>query len=156
MMKHKGYLERAIALACDNIENGNGPFGAVIVKNGMIIAEGTNQVTCNNDPTAHAEVQAIRAACKELKTFNLSGCMIYSSCEPCPMCFSAIYWAHIDAVYYAANKHDAELAGFDDAFIYREMEKPGCERSIQFSEITVANSTGPFKIWESVPDKIKY
>ena len=108
-------MRRAIQLAVDNVKNGGGPFGAVIARNGEIIAEGVNRVTPNHDPTAHAEVQAIRAAAARLENFDLAGCSIYSSCEPCPMCLGAIYWAHLDHLYFAATKTDAARAGFDDA-----------------------------------------
>ncbi|HEY9885779.1 MAG TPA: nucleoside deaminase, partial [Vampirovibrionales bacterium] len=116
------FIKKAIEIANQNIENGGGPFGALVVKDGQVIAEGRNKVTNNNDPTAHAEVIAIRNACKVLNTFQLTGCEIYSSCEPCPMCFAAIYWARPKAVYYAATKYDAAQAGFDDEFIYKELE----------------------------------
>jgi tRNA(Arg) A34 adenosine deaminase TadA len=155
-MEHIHFLQKAIALADVNAEQGGGPFGAVIVRDGRIIAEGANQVTCSNDPTAHAEVQAIRSAGQKLGTFNLSGCTLYSSCEPCPMCFSAIYWAHIDKVFYAANKNDAEEAGFDDAFIYKEIGKSHNERSIPFEEISIPDAKRPFERWNKHPDKIKY
>jgi tRNA(Arg) A34 adenosine deaminase TadA len=119
---NKEYMRKAIDLAIENVKNGGGPFGAVIVKNGEIVSTGVNRVTANNDPTAHAEVGAIRAACEKLGTFMLDGCEIYSSCEPCPMCLGAIYWAHIDRLYYGCNKSDAADAGFDDSFIYKELE----------------------------------
>src|SRR5574344_2649756 len=119
---NKDFLLCAIQMATDNVANGNGgPFGAVVAKEGKIIARATNTVTTSNDPTAHAEVNAIREACRVLGTFDLSGCEIYSSCEPCPMCLSAIYWARIDKIYYSANCIDAAQAGFDDSFIYKEM-----------------------------------
>ena len=111
-------MREACRISEENVQNGGGPFGAVIARNGEIIATGVNRVTANCDPTAHAEVSAIRAACSKLNTFDLSGCEIYSSCEPCPMCLSAIYWAHIDKLYYGNNKTDAKNIGFDDSFIY--------------------------------------
>lgn len=123
-MTHQELMRRAIQLAVDNVKNGGGPFGAVIARNGEIIAEGVNRVTPNHDPTAHAEVQAIRAAAARLENFDLAGCSIYSSCEPCPMCLGAIYWAHLDHLYFAATKTDAARAGFDDAFIYDELPLP--------------------------------
>lgn len=120
-MEKTDIMRKAIALSIENVKNGGGPFGAVIVKDGKIIAHGVNRVTANNDPTAHAEISAIRAACEKLHTFDLSGCEIYTSCEPCPMCLGAIYWAHLDKIYYGNNKHDAADIGFDDSFIYNEM-----------------------------------
>ena len=116
------FMQMAIDMSIKNIDEGGGPFGAVIVKDGRVVAMGANRVVPNNDPTAHAEVSAIRAACEALGTFSLEGCDIYSSCEPCPMCLGAIYWAHLDHLYYGANKHDAAAAGFDDQFIYEELE----------------------------------
>lgn len=149
-------IQKVIGLAVENIQHGGGPFGAVIVKNGEIIASGVNRVTAANDPTAHAEMDAIREAGKRLGTFNLKGCEIYTSCEPCPMCFSAIYWARLDAVYYAATKHEAEEAGFDDAFIYKEFEKTEEQRQIQFVKINTGSNQKPFEIWKNKTDKIPY
>lgn len=155
-MKQNDFMKRAIELAAENIKNGGGPFGAVIVKEGNIIAEGVNRVTQLNDPTAHAEVLAIRSACKQLNSFNLEGCEIYSSCEPCPMCFSSIYWAHIDKVYFAANKSEAAQAGFDDAFIYNEIALSHRSRKIPFEEITHELRLVPFEKWEQQEDKMEY
>lgn len=152
----KKFMTKALEIAAQNIENKGGPFGAVVVKDGEIIAEGTNKVTELNDPTAHAEVQAIRQACQKLNTFNLSGCELYTSCEPCPMCFSSIYWAHIDIVYFAANHVDAEKAGFDDAFIYDEIKLDYDKRKIPFVEMAHELKVVPFKKWEQLDDKIKY
>lgn len=149
-------MTRALELAAENVDKKGGPFGAVIVKDGKIIAEGVNQVPVLNDPTAHAEVQAIRAACKVLNTFNLEGCEIYTSCEPCPMCFSSIYWAHLDKVYYAANQFDARQAGFDDAFIYDEIKLDIKERKILFVELPHGKKTFPFEQWDQLEDKITY
>ena len=118
------YMKEAIRLSVENVEKGGGPFGAVIVKDGEIIARGANRVTSTNDPTAHAEVTAIREAAKVLNTFNLEGCEIFTSCEPCPMCLAAIYWARIDRIYFGNTKTDAKNIGFDDSFIYEEIEKP--------------------------------
>ncbi len=155
-MEDQEFIKMAIDLAESNIQEGGGPFGAVIVKNGTIVARGTNRVTYNNDPTAHAEIQAIREAGQKLGTFDLKGCSIYTSCEPCPMCFSAIYWARLDAVYYAATQHDAEKAGFDDAFIYKELEKTIENRSIPFVKLEVENSCSPFDDWNRKIDKQAY
>ena len=127
-MTKQELMQRAIDLATENVRNGGGPFGAVIVRDGKIVAEGVNRVTSQHDPTAHAEVQAIRQACQALNTFDLTGCDIYSSCEPCPMCLGAIYWAHLDHLFFAGTKNDAARVGFDDAFIYKELPLPIHER----------------------------
>ena len=128
-MNNKELMRRAIALSEESVKNGGGPFGAVIARNGEIVAEAANRVTLDHDPTAHAEVSAIRLASRKLGTFNLSGCDIYTSCEPCPMCLGAIYWAHLDNIYYANNREDAANIGFDDDFIYNEMALKPSERS---------------------------
>jgi len=155
-MEDNIFITQAIDLANQNVTDGGGPFGAIVVKNGEIIAMGVNRVTEMNDPTAHAEVQAIRKACEKLNSFDLSGCEIYSSCEPCPMCFSAIYWAHISKVYYAATHHDAEDAGFDDAHIYREVKLKPHERSIPFIKVDHTQKMVPFEIWGKKENKEKY
>jgi guanine deaminase len=155
-MEENVFISMAIELAAQNVLDGGGPFGALIVRDGQIIAEGVNRVTETNDPTAHAEVLAIRKACEKLKTFDLSGCEIYSSCEPCPMCFSAIYWSHISKVYYAASHHDAEDAGFADALIYREVQMKPVERSIPFIKIEHPQRIAPFEIWIKKEDKETY
>ena len=156
MDKNK-YMQLAIDLAKDNVKKGfGGPFGAVIVKNGEVIAQAANSVTSTNDPTAHAEVNAIRQACKKLNTFNLSGCEIYASCEPCPMCLSAIYWARIDKVYVAATKKDAADAGFDDEFIYKELDLPETKRQLKTSELLMEEGQKPFIEWKQKADKITY
>ncbi len=155
-MEKEFYMRRAIALAIDNVKNGGGPFGAVIVKDGQIIAEGVNRVTSQHDPTAHAEVQAIRAACRKLETFDLEGCEIYSSCEPCPMCLGAIYWAHLSHLYFAGTKIDAAKAGFDDAFIYKELPLEIHERQLPTETMMHDEALEPFKEWMSASDKIEY
>lgn len=155
-MEDKDFMRQAIALAVDNVEKGGGPFGAVIVKDGKVIATGTNRVTPNNDPTAHAEVCAIRAACAKLGTFNLSGCVLYTSCEPCPMCLGAIYWAHIDKIYYGANQHDAAAVDFDDSFIYRELELKPEQRHKPMENILHDEALAPFKAWGIKSDKVEY
>lgn len=133
---HEKFMRIAIVLSEKNVLEGlGGPFGAVVVRDGKIIAKSGNKVTTTNDPTAHAEVSAIRLACKKLKTFDLSGCNIYTSCEPCPMCLSAIYWARIQTIYYANTKRDAGTIGFDDQFIYEEIDKPIAKRSIPAKQI---------------------
>lgn len=140
----------AIALSERNVCNGKGgPFGAVIVKEGKVIAKSANKVTSTNDPTAHAEVSAIRMACKKLSTFDLRGCVIYTSCEPCPMCLSAIYWARIDVIYYANTKADAGNIGFDDQFIYEELEKPMEHRKVPVTQLLRTEALSAFKLWEA-------
>ena len=155
-MRNDDFMRQAIALAVENIKNGGGPFGAVIVKDGQVVATGVNRVTANNDPTAHAEVSAIRAACTKLGTFDLSGCVIYSSCEPCPMCLGAIYWAHIDKVYYGANQLDAAAVDFDDSFIYRELELEPAKRRMPVENILRDEALAPFRAWTEKDDKIRY
>lgn len=151
------HMRRAISLAEDNASSGNGgPFGAVIVKDGKVVAEGSNTVTVDNDPTAHAEVNAIRRACAVLGTFDLSGCELYTSCEPCPMCLAACYWAHISRVYYAAGRDDAAAAGFDDDMIYVEVAKPLDERKLPFIQLLPDEGLRPFLLWRSNPDKVRY
>lgn len=154
---NKEFLQLAIDTALDNIKSNNGgPFGAVIVKDGVLIAKSPNTVTSSNDPTAHAEINAIRLACKELKTFDLSGCEIYSSCEPCPMCLSAIYWARISKVYYAADRFDAQKAGFDDSFIYNEISLSEKDRSIYIENAMHKEGQLPFELWQETENKTKY
>lgn len=149
-------MKRAIALSKKNIESGGGPFGAVIVKDGKIIGEGWNKVTSHNDPTAHAEVEAIRAACQNLKNFDLTGAEIYSSCEPCPMCLSAIYWARLSKIYYGNTKTDAASIEFDDDFLYTEIPKPKAERKISMVQMMHAEALEVFKAWNASDKKIKY
>ena len=150
------FIRMACELASENIDNGGGPFGAVIVKDGEIVATGCNRVTVNNDPTAHAEVNAIRKACELKQDFNLEGCVIYSSCEPCPMCLSAIYWAGISRIYYANTQHDAAAINFDDNFIYEELDKPKELRSIPSIHIVDEKAIDHFKKWAAKEDKIEY
>lgn len=149
-------MRRAIALALESVAQGGGPFGAVVAREGRIVAEGKNGVTLNCDPTAHAEVQAIRAAARRLGTFDLSGCTIYSSCEPCPMCLGAIYWAHIDRMYYGCDKHDAAEAGFDDAFIYRELALSPEERRLKSEELLPDEAIEAFRRWKAKDDRVDY
>jgi guanine deaminase len=151
------FMARAIELAIENVRPGKGgPFGAVIVKDGKIIAEGTNSVTSTNDPTAHAEVMAIRGACAKLGAFQLDGCELYTSCEPCPMCLGAIYWARPDRMYYAGTAADASRVGFDDSFIYKEIPLPPAERKIQMIHIMREEAQAAFRVWETQPNKIPY
>lgn len=143
-------------MACDNVAGGGGPFGALIVKDQCIIAGSGNRVTPNLDPTAHAEVMAIRLACQRLGDFQLSDCILYTSCEPCPMCLGAIYWARLQAVYFACNRFDAAAAGFDDSFIYDEIPKLPAERRIAMHYIDLAGSASPFEEWNRLETKIRY
>ena len=155
-MEKEKYMKRAIQLAVDNVRNGGGPFGAVIVKDGRIVAEGVNRVTSQHDPTAHAEVQAIREACRKMETFDLTGCEIYSSCEPCPMCLGAIYWAHLSHLYFAGTKIDAARAGFDDAFIYEELPLDIQHRQLPTETMMHNEALQPFDEWMKSSDKIEY
>ena len=150
------FMKRAIQIAKDGVNNNGGPFGAVVVKNGKIIAESYNKVTMLNDPTAHAEVLAIRKACNALNSFDLSGCDIYSSCEPCPMCLGAMYWARINKLYYSATRADAEKAGFDDSVIYQEFTLLHDDRKLITTRIKDAEAQSPFKLWKCKEDKICY
>lgn len=150
------FMDEAIRISIENINNGGGPFGAVIVKDNEIIAISGNSVTNDNDPTAHAEVNCIRKACKHLQTFNLSGCDIYSSCEPCPMCLSAIYWARIDNLYYANTKTDAAKIGFDDSFIYNELSLDYTQRKLKSEQHSRAQALKAFEIWSAKSDKTEY
>jgi len=150
------FMKRAIVLSIQNIKDNGGPFGCVIVKDNNIIAEGVNRVTFNNDPTAHAEIVAIRNACNKLNTFNLEGCELYSSCEPCPMCLSAIYWSHIDKVYFGNSREDAAKIQFDDKFIYDELSLKMKERKIPISQISRDEAIKAFNIWENEDNKIRY
>ena len=147
---------RAIELSINSAQNTGGPFGCVIVKNNKIIAEGSNKVTLSNDPTAHAEIVSIREACQSLNTFNLSGCDLYSSCEPCPMCLSAIYWSHIDNIYYANTRDDAKEINFDDSLIYSEFSKKIEDRKIPIKQMLRDEALQAFKIWSKKTDKIEY
>ena len=154
--QQKLWMREAIALSSRNVDNGGGPFGAVIVKDGKIVARGANRVTADNDPTAHAEVNAIRKAAAELGTFDLSGCEIYTSCEPCPMCLSAIYWARIDRIYYGNTQYDAKAINFDDSFIYSELSLAAEERSIPTTRLLCDEAIVTFDKWRDKEDKIEY
>jgi len=147
---------RAIELSIESAKSKGGPFGSVIVKNNEIIAEGFNKVTISNDPTAHGEIVAIRSACQKLNTFNLSGCDLYSSCEPCPMCLSAIYWSRIENIFYANTRIDAKNIDFDDSFIYSEINKNLENRKIKMHQMHRDEALEAFKIWKNKEDKIKY
>ncbi len=151
------FQRRAIALATRNVLTvAGGPFGAVVVRDGKIIGEGANSVTSTNDPTAHAEVNAIRAAAKSLGTFSLAGCDLYTSCEPCPMCLAAAYWARLDAVYYGASAADAARAGFDDAFLYDELRKDASERKLSSTQLLADEAWASFAAWIAAPNKVEY
>jgi tRNA(Arg) A34 adenosine deaminase TadA len=151
------FMREAISLSQKGMrDNEGGPFGAIIVRNGEIVGRGNNKVTKNNDPTAHAEVNAIRDACENLGTFQLSDCELYTSCEPCPMCLGAIYWARLKKVYYACTREDAAKIGFDDDFIYQEIEKPLAERKIPMEQMDREEARKVFDEWEGKEDKIGY
>jgi guanine deaminase len=151
------FLRRAIHLATQNVfRGGGGPFGAVVVRQGAIIGEGVNTVTASLDPTAHAEVNAIRAAARALGSFTLAGCELYSSCQPCPMCLAAAHWARTDAIYYGASAKDAARAGFDDAFLYEEFRKPQAERSLATAQLLADEAWASFAAWIASTSKIEY
>ena len=150
------FMREAIRLASDSVRNGGGPFGAVVVKDGKIVAGSSNRVTIDNDPTAHAEVNTIREACRRLGTFDLSGCVIYTSCEPCPMCLGAIYWAHIDRIYYGNTRKDAADIDFADDFIYEEMDKPFDERTVPIIPMLRDEALQSFRLWTEKTDKTEY
>jgi tRNA(Arg) A34 adenosine deaminase TadA len=151
------FMARAIELSVENVRSGRGgPFGAVVVKAGKMIAEGVNQVTARNDPTAHAEVLAIRQACEKLACFELKDCELYTSCEPCPMCLGAIYWTRVAHVYYAGSAADASRAGFDDSAIYHEIGQPPTTRTIPMTQTMREEALAAFRAWEEKPDKIRY
>jgi guanine deaminase len=150
-------MRRAIELALENVRSGRGgPFAALVVRNGEVLAEGTNQVTSTNDPSAHAEVLAVRSACRKLQHFQLTGCEIYTSCEPCPMCLGLIYWARPDQLFYAATARDAAAVGFHDARIYRELQLPAADRSIPMVQILREEALAAFRAWQEKPDRIDY
>ena len=154
-MKNK-FMTRAIELSIKSVNAGGGPFGSVIVKDKKIIAEGSNKVTSTNDPTAHGEIVVIRQACKNLNHFNLCGCKLYSTCEPCPMCLSAIYWARIDKIYYANTRNDARKIDFDDSLIYSELQKNVKKRKIAMIQIMRDEALKAFELWDKKTDKVKY
>ncbi len=156
MEEKNKFMLKAIELSIKSAETIGGPFGCVIVKDNKIISEGSNKVTSTNDPTAHGEIVAIREACLKLNTFNLSGCELYSTCEPCPMCLSAIYWSHIDKIFYANTRDDAKNIDFDDSFIYSEINKKIEDRKIQMIQMHRDEALKAFKIWNEKVDKIKY
>ncbi|MDR3744914.1 MAG: nucleoside deaminase [Acidobacteriaceae bacterium] len=151
------FMQRAIELATANAQaHAGGPFGAIIVRDGEIIATGVNQVTSTNDPTAHAEVVAIREACRALGSFRLTGCVVYTSCEPCPMCLAALYWAHVDAIFYGNSASDAADAGFADAFLYAELSRPHDQRKIPMTRLLAEDAIESFEVWHALPNRINY
>lgn len=154
---HEQFLQKAIDLACSNVTNAHGgPYGAIIVRNNQVIAGSGNQVTTDLDPTAHAEIMAIRSACQLINDFQLTNCILYSSCEPCPMCLGAIYWARLSAAYFACNRFDAASAGFDDSFIYDEVDKLPEQRSIVMQQLVLPNADRPFMLWNADQNKKLY
>ncbi len=155
-MTNEQLMRRAIALAEESVRKGGGPFGAVIARDGEIVAEASNSVTIDNDPTAHAEVNCIRQATRQLGTFDLEGCDIYTSCEPCPMCLGAIYWAHLDRIFYGNDRKDAATIGFDDDFIYQELALPVGKRHKLMQRLLGAEALEAFKMWEQSTDKTEY
>ena len=155
--EHRRWLERAIQLSAEGASSGaGGPFSCVIVRDGVVIGEGNNRVLADDDPTAHAEVVAIRRACAAIGSNQLTGCVVYASCEPCPMCLGAIYWARPAAVYYANTQQEAAAIGFDDALIYREIERPPAERTIPFVRMDVTSARQPFAEWAARSDGLRY
>ena len=150
------FMREAIRLADESVKNGGGPFGAVIVKDGEIVAGSSNSVTLDNDPTAHAEVNTIRQACRKLGTFDLSGCVIYTSCEPCPMCLGAIYWARLDRIYYGNDRVDAAKIGFADNFIYEELDRTLDERTVPIIPLLRDEALSSFRLWEENSERIEY
>lgn len=157
MQTENDFMQLAIRLATENVRKGDGgPFGAVVVRNGDVVATGVNTVTAANDPTAHAEVNAIREACKALGTFQLPGCVLYTSCEPCPMCLGAIYWVRLDSIYFGNTCHDAAEAGFDDSLIYEEMKVPRAERKVPMLRLLPEYAIESFRAWQQHQSKITY
>ncbi|QEE26652.1 nucleoside deaminase [Terriglobus albidus] len=157
MNGHERFMQRAVALATENVRTGRGgPFGCVVVKDGEIVAEGMNLVTSTNDPTAHGEVVAIRRACEKLGTFSLEGCEVYTSCEPCPMCLAALYWSRCSAIYYGNTAADAAAVGFDDSFLYDEVKKPLDQRAIPIRQLLHDEALESFRAWTASEKKIDY
>jgi len=155
-MGEHDFMRKAIGHSIRSVRDGGGPFGAVIVRDGRIVASGRNRVVRNNDPTAHAEMCAIRAACRKLKHFKLDGCEIYTSCEPCPMCLAALYWTGIKKIWFANTRHDAAEIGFDDSFIYDEVNRPATGRSIPSQQLLRDEALAAFRLWEEKGDRVEY
>jgi guanine deaminase len=156
MLSHKEIMQEAIRLSIENVEKGGGPFAAIIAREGEIIATGVNTVADDNDPTAHAEVNAIRAATSKLENFHLDNCILYTTCEPCPMCLGAVYWAGLSEIYYGNSREDAARYGFQDEHIYEELERPLDKRQMSFSQLLGAQALEAFKLWDQKSDKIIY
>ncbi len=154
--QHRQWMQQAIDLANESVARGGGPFGAIIVRDGEVVARGANSVTLLNDPTAHAEVQAIRAACQKLNTFHLAGCVVYTSCEPCPMCLSALYWAGVERIYFANTRDDAASIGFDDSLIYDQIPLPPTRRRIPAEQLMRQEALTTFRLWQTKEDKVEY
>ena len=155
--EHEAFLEEAVRLATENVREGRGgPFGAVVVRAGEVIGRGANRVTAENDPTLHAEVAAIRDAARRLGDFRLEGCTLYASCEPCPMCLGAIYWARIERLFYASGKEDAAAVGFDDALFWEEVDRPPAERRLVTRHLPVEGARRPFRAWEEAEGRVEY
>ena len=150
------FMKKAIELSVESVKKGGGPFGCVVVKNNIIVAEGSNKVTPTNDPTAHGEIVAIREACKKLNNFSLNGCELYSTCEPCPMCLAAIYWSRIDKIYYGNTREDARKIDFDDSLIYTELQKNIDKRKIPMIQMMRNEALKAFEMWDKKTDKVKY
>jgi len=150
------FMREALRLAEENVQAGGGPFGAVVARNGDLLARGANRVAPENDPTAHAEIVTIRRACRVVDDFSLEGCALYASCEPCPMCLGAVYWARLDALYYAATQEDAARAGFDDAFIYDELVTPPAERQLRTERMLAGACQRPFEAWQAHEERVEY
>lgn len=155
-MSDPRFMRQALALACESVASDGGPFGAVVVKGDVVIAEGVNRVTVWNDPTAHAEVVAIREACRALGRFDLRGCEVFTSCEPCPMCLGALHWARVDAIHYAATRHDAAAAGFDDAVLYDEFALAIEARAMRMHRVLGEEAAGPFEAWVRREQRVRY
>ncbi len=153
---NESYLREAIALALDSVRTGGGPFGAFVVRGDQVVGRGTNRVTVVNDPTAHAEIGAVREACRHLNTFSLKGCSVYTSCEPCPMCLAALYWARVDHIYYGSTRADAAAAGFDDEFIYEEFARPAGQRRLPLTQHLRDEAQAALDAWRASPKKIPY
>lgn len=154
--QHRQWMQQAIDLANESVARGGGPFGAIIVRGGEVVARGTNSVTLLNDPTAHSEVQAIRAACQRLNSFQLAGCVVYTSCEPCPMCLSALYWAGVERIYFANTRDDAASIGFDDSLIYDQIPLPPTRRRIPAEQLMRREALATFRLWQTKVDKVEY
>ena len=153
---HEEHMREALALAAKSVRSGGGPFAALVVQDGKVVGRGTNRVTASNDPTAHAEVEAIRAACRTLDTFSLQGCLVYTTCEPCPMCLGALYWSRVDGIYFAGTRHDAAVAGFDDEHLYVEIAAPIAERELPMTHLLGDEGCAPFEAWAEQSDRTPY